>query len=289
MDLLNKTRAVKHDSLTPQAPFELLHLWYKTAVPAFSEGDRHCALQFGIVLRGGFEYIFPGYRMIVKPGQVWWASSWEPHVGRCCEDDTDMVVMNVLMDSLGLKDPFGEFNWMLPFLIRAEHRPQAESEEQRKFVTGIGQELLHLWTERPFAWKTAMWLDIHKMILELCRPLREQESHREYFISGDYVRIIPAIQLVRNSGAGPVSLEQAAQECGFSRSRFSDVFRRAMGESFGRYELKSRLNSAAGELKNSMDSPKEIAERWGFFDSSHFYRVFKKYFGCTPTAFRENE
>jgi AraC-like DNA-binding protein len=44
---------------------------------------------------------------------------------------------------------------------------------------------------------------------------------------------------------------------------------------------------AAAEIKKNDSLLKEIAEDFGYFDNSHFFRVFQQYFHCSPSEFRE--
>jgi AraC-like DNA-binding protein len=63
------------------------------------------------------------------------------------------------------------------------------------------------------------------------------------------------------------------------------------GTSFGRELNAGRLNAAKAML-SCADGPKalalgEIAWRCGYPDQSHFARLFRSFFGCTPTQFRK--
>jgi len=43
----------------------------------------------------------------------------------------------------------------------------------------------------------------------------------------------------------------------------------------------------AAEIKKNDALIKEIAEAWGYFDESHFYRSFRQYFNCSPSQYRD--
>jgi AraC-like DNA-binding protein len=47
-----------------------------------------------------------------------------------------------------------------------------------------------------------------------------------------------------------------------------------------------RLTWAAGRLADSDDAIAQVALEAGFFDQSHFTRMFKRHFGLTPLAYR---
>ena len=72
-----------------------------------------------------------------------------------------------------------------------------------------------------------------------------------------------------------------------SASRFSELFREALGSSYGQFAARARLSQAARDIATSNLAVEEVAARWGFFDSSHFCHAFKKIYQCSPTEFRK--
>ncbi|MBR2905768.1 MAG: helix-turn-helix transcriptional regulator, partial [Lentisphaeria bacterium] len=72
-----------------------------------------------------------------------------------------------------------------------------------------------------------------------------------------------------------------------SISRFRTLFKEVFQISFASYELKHRLKGAAEDILYGRLTVKDAAWQWGFFDTSHFSRLFKQYFACTPGKYRE--
>ena len=64
------------------------------------------------------------------------------------------------------------------------------------------------------------------------------------------------------------------------------VFRLRYGTPLGTYARGLRLTWAAGRLADSNDAIAQIALEAGFFDQSHFTRMFKRHLGLTPQAYR---
>jgi len=58
--------------------------------------------------------------------------------------------------------------------------------------------------------------------------------------------------------------------------------------SFGEYIRKSRIEKAIGLMKSNVYSLTEISYLTGFSDQSHFTRIFKKYTGKNPTAYKKS-
>jgi len=64
------------------------------------------------------------------------------------------------------------------------------------------------------------------------------------------------------------------------------IFRKITGEPIHRFILKRRLESARKQLSEPNSSIKEIAYKLGFQDPLYFSRLFKKYFGVSPSQWR---
>lgn len=83
----------------------------------------------------------------------------------------------------------------------------------------------------------------------------------------------------------PVAL---AQELGISSRQLYRLFE-ANGDSVCRYILRERLIKAAQDLRNPAYSHRSITDigtRWGFSDSAHFSKTFKKQLGVAPRSYR---
>lgn len=79
-----------------------------------------------------------------------------------------------------------------------------------------------------------------------------------------------------------------AAECGVSVRQLHRDFA-ARGKSFVSELMNLRLNAAAGLLAGRRsESIGDIAYGCGFESPTHFGKVFKDYFGCTPSEFRKN-
>ncbi|MBK4987154.1 transcriptional regulator FeaR [Pseudomonas sp. S36] len=83
----------------------------------------------------------------------------------------------------------------------------------------------------------------------------------------------------------PVAL---ARELGISSRQLYRLFE-GSGESVCRYILRERLLKAAQDLRNPAYGHRSITDigtRWGFADSAHFSKTFKKLLGITPRSYR---
>lgn len=86
----------------------------------------------------------------------------------------------------------------------------------------------------------------------------------------------------------PLSLAEVAERLHLSSVYFSTVFHQTVGMPFVSYLNELRLNRARQLLRYSPLTVSEICYSCGFNSASHFQRLFKKRFGCSPTALRRS-
>ena len=87
----------------------------------------------------------------------------------------------------------------------------------------------------------------------------------------------------------PIDLGLYAGMCYVSRNRFLHLFKARFGVSPYHCQLQIRLDRAAEMLMNTSISVSDCAETVGFKDCSYFCRVFKKYKGKKPFAFKKEQ
>lgn len=85
----------------------------------------------------------------------------------------------------------------------------------------------------------------------------------------------------------PVSLKTLAGILHMNESYFCQVFRESNGISPKEYIVKTRIASAARQLKVSDRGVLEIAQSCGFNSLSNFYSVFKRVTGVSPAQYRQ--
>jgi AraC family transcriptional regulator len=81
-------------------------------------------------------------------------------------------------------------------------------------------------------------------------------------------------------------LEELAQLAGVHMGHLTRAFRKAFGSSIGDYARAVRLARAAQRLQEDDAALAIVAAEAGFADQSHFTRLFRRQFGCTPRSYR---
>jgi AraC-like DNA-binding protein len=106
-------------------------------------------------------------------------------------------------------------------------------------------------------------------------------------------RILPpwlraAVRIVESRWAEPLELGDVANAVGVPAPRVAREFRRLRGCSVGEWLRRRRLRAAIRPIAGSADPLSAIARRSGFHDASHLSREFRKAWGMTPGAFRQD-
>lgn len=141
--------------------------------------------------------------------------------------------------------------------------------------------------EEPF-YETLIYSYIIKMIGLLGRYGRSELQKTGAAISSQkYGKILIDIcNYINEHCTEDLTLGQIANLAGFSKYYFTRIFKEFTKDSFYHYLNGKRISYAEQLLVNPDYSVTEVAVSSGFSSLSAFVRMFKKWKGCTPTAFR---
>lgn len=92
----------------------------------------------------------------------------------------------------------------------------------------------------------------------------------------------------RNMDNPDFNVEMLSSELGMSRVHLHRRMKDRIGMSPGEFIRNIRLKQACELLKNKDIDINQIAYGVGFSNTAHFSTTFKKYYGVTPTEFRNN-
>ena len=122
-------------------------------------------------------------------------------------------------------------------------------------------------------------------VLSLISPIRRLGNSRQ----SQYPKAINGIiAMIRSGPAAPCNVEKWAKECGFTRSYFIQIFKKATGMPPHQYLTHIRMNYAK-EMLIFTDLPTaKIGEICGYPDNNYFSRIFKKTEGISPSQYRKN-
>ncbi|SMF89939.1 two-component system, response regulator YesN [Paenibacillus uliginis N3/975] len=120
---------------------------------------------------------------------------------------------------------------------------------------------------------------------------KEAEMERIYGLTGENwpEPIWHAIHLLHEFPATDWSAGELAHKVGLSRSHFSILFKKTVGDSFVAFQYKRKLRLAYCLLRETTLTMQEIAERTSLGDSKYFSKWFKRCTGQTPSQYRTEQ
>lgn len=119
--------------------------------------------------------------------------------------------------------------------------------------------------------------EVHKYLLRFFQiaPLNEEFKIFERYISSD---------LMRGNG-----LFRFNELISMTQKTFIDKFRKFYFLTPSQFVRLKQVNYATNLIRsNQVTSLSEIGMEAGFYDQSHFIRIFKKHHGCTPKQYRSS-
>ena len=134
---------------------------------------------------------------------------------------------------------------------------------------------------------------VMKLLIIICRELEEDEEKVEENIyncsleSNEKQNIVNSIISYMNDNyMNDISLDKISKNMYLSPVYISKIFKEEIGDSPINYLIKIRLAKAEELLKDNALPIKVIAKSVGYNDAYHFSKLFKKYYGVSPSSFR---
>lgn len=113
-------------------------------------------------------------------------------------------------------------------------------------------------------------------------PERASTKHQEFYIKA-------AIEFIDTNYSRKISIEEIARYVGINRKYLSRLFSEILNVSPQNYLVNFRLQRALELLMSTSLSINEISTSVGYNDPFLFSKVFKKYKGVSPKAYRNQE
>lgn len=127
-----------------------------------------------------------------------------------------------------------------------------------------------------------------RKVEETLRKNQEDANVINNYLLGDsgknyYVKI--SLEKIRDHFAERISIESVAEELGVSASYLSRKFKETTNHTFLELLNEHRIQQSVKLLSTGRYRVSEIGEKVGFNEYKHFYAVFKKHTGLTPSDF----
>jgi YesN/AraC family two-component response regulator len=120
-----------------------------------------------------------------------------------------------------------------------------------------------------------------EQILNVESDLQEDNTDRSY-----YDKIIDTVKSYLYQNYRIATLNSASELVHLSPNYLSTLFKDITGEYFSDFLLRIRMEEAAKLLNDIRYKTYQISDLVGYSNPKNFTRAFKKYYGLTPTEFR---
>lgn len=107
-------------------------------------------------------------------------------------------------------------------------------------------------------------------------------------IQADYrIRLNRVFQFIDENLDTKLSLASVSKEACFSPFHFHRIFKLLTRETLNEYINRRRIEKSVLDILHKELSISEISHNYGFSDNSSYTKSFKKYYGISPTAFKD--
>lgn len=242
----------------------------------------HKTLEIVVMLNGSQEYFVNGTPYALYGGNLFITYPNEEHGNgdrpqNACEFIWFQLDLTPRDDFLGLSGPLAKqmYQWVSQCRQRVMEVEPSDLKLIQRAWRGLSQEqenarllgysaLLHF---------IALYFHID--------PERDDAAGRS--LSPDILR---SLQFMQEHLTESVSIDEIAEECALSPSRFKAKFKEQMGVTPLYYMNSLKIDKAKELLQGSDQSVIQIAFALDFASSNYFSAVFKKFTGYTPAEYR---
>lgn len=102
-----------------------------------------------------------------------------------------------------------------------------------------------------------------------------------------FQKIEQVVHYIDANFQSPITLDEIGSLVKYNKYTVCHTFKAVTGSTIFEYINFLRVYSAAEKLKETENSVLEIATDCGFSSATYFNRVFKNFFGCSPSVYRK--
>ena len=185
-----------------------------------------------------------------------------------------------------------DFAYLEPFIVMEEAvKPRFDTNEKlRVEIESILEEALAEFNGKRSGYLLIVKALLLKLLVITGRASSEEIKGTEFekLFVGYKTVISDAEKFIDRNYSAEIKLMDVADAVGYSRSRFSYLFKSVLGQTFVEYRTKVRGGKAAELLLSSADSITDIACAVGFNTISNFNKAFKLLMGQSPRSYRKD-
>lgn len=246
----------------------------------------HKEVEIIVMLKGRFGFFINEKPHILDSGDVLLIGSNELHKDYPCDNASLLVFQFDIQEHLehsGLPyyryfadagSPLSRLN----YIFKSDPRVREQVFESVKEIFRESQS-------KKEGYEIAISIQIKSIILALLRAdTRRILPTRE---NTELLRLRPVLDHIENNIEDKLQVEDACKLANMSYHYFVKYFKKTMGMSFVDYVIMKKIKRAELLLLTKDMSIAQIGEEVGMSNMAHFYKMFRKFKGCSPNEFRK--
>lgn len=234
-----------------------------------------------LLLNGTLEVSVSGEKTRMEADDILLINSMEPFDVSGNEDNT---LMSLSISREGLEQYTGTI-WTYRFFCNSKHMKD-ETEKYNRLHEILAQLMVINFRQNPY-----YEIEINQYFYTLLSHLIKSFQCESITLEDEVVisdeRIKRITQKIQTEYSHSLSLEDFAKAEFMSYHHLSRAFKKNLGITFTEYVNRIRMAHAVEELKLTSHSIVKIAFNNGFANAKIFHKVFKKYLGVSPAAYRQ--
>ncbi|WP_438448507.1 helix-turn-helix domain-containing protein [Gorillibacterium sp. sgz5001074] len=246
----------------------------------------HKEVEIIVMLKGRFGFYINDRAHVLETGDVLLIGSNELHKDYPCDNASFLVFQFDIQEHLehsGLPyyryfadsgAPLSRLN----YILRGD-------DAVRERIFACVKEIFRESQTKQEGYEIAISIQIKTIILNLLRAdTRRALPTRE---NTDLLRLRPVLDHIESSIEDKLQVEDACKLANMSYHYFVKFFKKTMGLSFVDYVIMKKIKRAELLLLTKDMSIAQIGEEVGMSNMAHFYKMFRKFKGCSPNEFRK--
>ena len=232
---------------------------------------------FVLCVSGQAEFVFSDEQIVLHTGQAMFLSAQDAYTVHCIGEEP---FIHYTVNFRLMRDSEWEIqNPIMASLFSGTFRFRTNDTNYHLYETDFAQ-LLSVWQIKNSGYRVMAKSLLYRLLYKYFTDIGQQ-----LYYSDQYLRLIPAQQLLDTEYMMDHSVASLASLCGLSETHFRRLFHKLFGCSPTEYRLQKRLLRAKDLLLSGEYSITEAAQSVGFSDGNYFARMFRRETGMSPTAY----
>lgn len=258
------------------APHEMLFISHD---PCTEETDyhKHDFFEIAYVAKGSYTHKINGENYCAQRGDIIFLKIGDCHSYKAAEADCDIT--NVLFyPSVYVNNP----DLLIEYSNKLEFQKIIHLDS--KDIYQVENLLQYMKYESKLQRKG--YYDIMKHYLDILLLIITRSASKGHSDSSKY-NITPLLNYIQQN-IQTVKPSDLAKKASYNSSYFSKLFKQTMGINLNKYINQKRIDAAVKLIMDTDETIENIAHMVGFNEVNYFYKLFKRYTGCTPLSMRNN-